>query len=291
MHPPTTIPPEQTTALPDHTQLPDRDGSIVENAQEHPQSNLLTDCLLPRLREIHPDEQFFVGCDVGIYWRYTEPVLDGCKAPDWYYVPNVPPMLEGKFRRSYVLWREPVKPLILIEYVSKDGSEEHDATPYKGKFWVYEQAVCAPYYAIFDAAKTSLEVYRLEAGRYQPQPANAAGRFPIEALRIELGLWEGRYRTMTGPWLRVWDADTGQMILLSEERAEAAEGIIDETRQLLNEETERAEAERKRADEEKRRAEDEKRRADSVQMTLTETQERLQKLAEKLRAQGIDPEA
>ena len=41
------------TGLPDHTQLPDKDGSIVTNFQEHHQSNLLTSCLLPRLRELH----------------------------------------------------------------------------------------------------------------------------------------------------------------------------------------------------------------------------------------------
>jgi Uma2 family endonuclease len=232
---------------------------------------------------VHPDEQFFIGCDVGIYWVYVNPVLDGCKAPDWFYVPNVPPMLDGKIRRSYVLWKEPVKPVILIEYVSGDGSAERDTTPYKGKFWVYEQAINASYYVIFDPWRSTLEVYRLVNGRYQLLPANAAGRFPIEPMGIELGIWEGSYRTITGPWLRVWDAETGEMILLSEERAEAAEAIIDETRQLLTEETERAEAERKRA-------EDEKRRADEVQTTLTDTQQRLQIMAEKLRALGLDPE-
>ena len=37
--------------------------------------------------------------------------LDGCRAPDWYYVPGVPPMLEGRMRRSYVRWQEIVAPL------------------------------------------------------------------------------------------------------------------------------------------------------------------------------------
>src|SRR4051812_40445769 len=34
---------------PDHLGLPDRDNSIVVNTQEHPQSNILTECLLPKL--------------------------------------------------------------------------------------------------------------------------------------------------------------------------------------------------------------------------------------------------
>lgn len=297
MHP-ATLPFEAWTELPDHTQLPDRDGSIVVNFQEHPQSNLLTDCLLPRLRELHPDGQFAVGCDVGIYWRFTPPaVLEGCKAPDWFYVPGVPPMLDGKRRRSYVLWREGLKPQLVIEYVSGDGSEEHDATPYTGKFWVYEQGICAPYYAIFDAEKVALEVYRLEGGRYRQLTANAAGRFPFKPLRVELGLWEGTYRGITGPWLRVWDGDTGKLMPLSEERAETAEALIDESRERLEEETERAESERKRADEaegqvveEKRRVEDEKKRADEEKRRADGADQRLQQLAEKLRALGIDPE-
>lgn len=316
---PATLTPEQRAELPDHTRLPDTDGSIVENTQEHPQANLLTDCLLPRLHVLHPDGQFAVCCDVGIYWSHTPPdVLQGCKAPDWFYVPGVPPMLHGEVRRSYVMWQEQAVPLILVEFVSRDGSEEHDQTPGKGKFWVYEQMIRAPYYAIFDGWRNTLEVYHLENGRYQRMEANQAGRYPIPQLRIELGLWQGTYRDITGPWLRVWDADTGKLIPLSEERAETAEALIDETRQMLSEETERAETERKRAEDEKRRAdaekaraeeqqrqaedekrradaekaraEDEKRRADAVEKTLTDAHLRLQQLAEKLRALGIDPE-
>ncbi len=270
MQPPTTLAPGQPPSLPDHTQLPESDGSIVENFQEHPQSNLLTDCLLPRLHEIYPNGQFAIGCDSGIYWRFTQPVLDGCKAPDWFLVPGVPPMLEGEPRRSYVLWQEAVRPLIVIEYVSGDGSIEYDVTPYSGKFWVYEQAICAAFYVIFDARKESLEVYRLDGGRYRPVAANTAGRFPIEPLGIELGIWVGTYRGMNFPWLRVWEAASGRMLLLSEERAETAEGLLDDARRLLEEETERAENERKRA---------------------TAADERARKLAEKLRALGGDPDA
>src|SRR5258708_2961381 len=161
MQPSATLAPGQPAAPPDHLHLPETDGSIVENNQEHPQANLLTECLQPRLREVYPNEQFCIGCDSGIYWRWTNPVLDGCKAPDWFLVPNVPPMLDGSFRRSYVLWQEVVKPLIVIEFVSGDGRVERDTEPYKGKFWVYEQGICASYYAIYEVEKASVEVFRL----------------------------------------------------------------------------------------------------------------------------------
>lgn len=88
-------------------------------------------------------------------------------APDWFYVPHVPPLLNGVFRRSYVLWQEIVAPLIAIEFVSGSGAEERDATPYQGKFWIYEQAIRIPFYAIFDA-------WQDLKGIYCPQPKNEA---------------------------------------------------------------------------------------------------------------------
>src|SRR5438309_9001580 len=76
------------TKLPTHLDLPDTDGKPVENELEHPQGTLLTQSILPVLEKIHPDGRFFVGNDVGFYWRLTEPVLDGAKSPDWSYVPG-----------------------------------------------------------------------------------------------------------------------------------------------------------------------------------------------------------
>jgi Uma2 family endonuclease len=263
MTPPSVLAPEsQPTALPDHTQLPEKDGSFVRNFQEPPQAEMLTGSLKPRLDEVHPDGQYCIGCDSGIYWRYTEPVLDGCKAPDWFYVPGVPPLLNGVVRRSYVLWHEAVHPAIVVEFVSGDGSEERDTTPYRGKLWVYERAICAGYYAIFEVEKPGVEVHKLEGGRYCQVEANPAGRYPIATLGIELGIWHGTFRGQELPWLRVWDAATGQLLPNTEEReasalyqaeqqrqrAETAEALRDEWQRMLHQEVERAEQERKRAE-------------------------------------------
>jgi hypothetical protein len=84
--------------LPDHTQLPESDGTFVKNFQEHPQSMLLTDALQPVLEQLHLDEQYCIGQDSGIYWRIAEPPEAperGAEAPDWFYVPNVPPLRNG----------------------------------------------------------------------------------------------------------------------------------------------------------------------------------------------------
>ncbi len=87
----------------------------------------------------------------------SDPPERGAEAPYWFYVPNVPPLVDGEIRRSYVLWREYMVPLIAIELASGNGSEERDKTLLSrtpegitqkpGKFWVYEQIIRIPYYA------------------------------------------------------------------------------------------------------------------------------------------------
>lgn len=57
----------------DHTQLPESDGTCVKNFQEHPQSLILTDSIGQILQQRHPDGQYAIGQDCGIYWRETEP--------------------------------------------------------------------------------------------------------------------------------------------------------------------------------------------------------------------------
>ncbi|MBW4622661.1 MAG: Uma2 family endonuclease [Cyanosarcina radialis HA8281-LM2] len=240
--------------LPDHKQLPESDGTFVKNFQEHPQSLLLTDSIYPVLNALHPDGRYAIGQDCGIYWRLTEPPECGAEAPDWFYVPNVPPLLNGERRRSYVLWKEIIAPLIAIEFVSGDGTEERDRTsPFAGdeskagKFWVYEQAIRVPFYAIYEVEKASVEVYELIGNRYQRCRPNQRGHYPIPQLGVELGIWQGEYLNQTLPWLRWWDSE-GNLLPTGDERANL---------------------EKERADLEKQRSE---------------------RLAAKLRDLGVDPE-
>ena len=68
----------------------------AQSALEAPQSNILYESFESRLDELHPDGRFMSGCNSGLYFDYTDPVLDGCRAPDWFYVPGVFAVLEGK---------------------------------------------------------------------------------------------------------------------------------------------------------------------------------------------------
>jgi Uma2 family endonuclease len=231
-----------TLTLPDHTQLPESDGTFVKNFQEHPQSILLTTSIAPILNALHPDGRYAIGQDCGIYWRLTDPPEQGAEAPDWFYVPNVSPLIDGQMRRSYVMWKEIVAPLIAIEFVSGDGSQERDRTSpltnesaKAGKFWVYEQAIRVPFYAIYEVQHAAVEVYELVANRYQRCSPNERGHYPIPPMGVELGIWQGRVMgDRTLPWLRWWDS-AGNLLLSAEERADREEQRADRLADKLRE--------------------------------------------------------
>ncbi len=218
---------------PDHTQLPDANGTFVKNFQEHPQSILLTTSIRPILENLHPDGQYCIGQDCGIYWRLPEtpePLEKGAVSPDWFYVANVPPTLNGQMRRSYVMWKELIAPFIILEFVSGDGREERDVTPYQGKFWVYERIIRPAFYGIYEVTKSRLEVYRHVEDQFQLMSPNERGNYPIPPLGIEVGIWPGIYQGVELPWLRFWQ-ENGNLLLAAEERAEIAQQEVAKERQ------------------------------------------------------------
>ncbi len=255
--------------LPGHRELPEENDEIVENFREAPQGVILDQGIWAILETRHPDRHFAIGHDCGIYWKLANPLYRGAVCPDWCYIPGVPPQLDGHYRRSYVLWKEHVKPLILIEYASDDGSKERDRTPYEGKFWIYEQAVQGAYYAIFVVETGELEVHKLQRDQYRRIAPNKRGHFPIEPLGLELGVWHGLFGNEIAPWLRWYDSD-GKMRLLAEERIEQ---------------------EFRRAENEKRKAKLLKSKAEEQQLRAEEQQRRAEQLAAKLRELGVDPDA
>lgn len=244
--------------FPDHTQLPESDGTFVfaeraegKNFQEHPQSIILTDSIGPVLQQLHPDGQYAIGQDCGIYWLETDPPEKGAEAPDWFYVPNVPPKLDGQIRRSYVLWREFMAPLIALEFASGNGEEERDITALSvstegevrkpGKFWVYERIIRIPYYGIYEINNGKLEVYRLIDGFYRLLAPNERGHYAIAPMGVELGLWQGNYQNQTQLWLRWWD-EQGNLLLIGDERAQLERSRTEQERQRAEQERQRAES-------------------------------------------------
>ncbi|MFN5611750.1 MAG: Uma2 family endonuclease [Pseudanabaena sp.] len=255
--------------LPAHKQLPDSDGTFVKNFQEHPQSIVLTSSIAPVLENLHPDGRYCIGQDSGIYWRMMEPPEKGAEAPEWFYVPNVSPLLDGEYRRSYVLWKEFVSPLIAIEFVSGNGSEERDTTPPSetekaGKFWVYEQAIRVPFYVIFDGFRDNLEAYHLLDSRYVKMQPNDRGHFAIAPMGVELGL----ILENGVSWLRWWD-ESGNLLLTGDERAIAEKQARLDAEAIANQQTAITDQER---------------------LAKQEAEQKAKRLAEKLRSLDINPD-
>lgn len=224
----------------------------VENIQQPPLAAALTDALGAAQR-IRPE--MLIGSNFGLVTGVDEATV--IKAPDWFYVPQVHSIPAGVVRRSYTPNLEGDPVAVVMEFLSADDNGElsiRTLPPY-GKLYIYEQILQVPTYVIYAPQRASLEVRCLQNGRYEPQAPNPFGRFWIPELELFLGVWQGERLAQTLHWLRWWDAD-GNLLLWSSEQAEA--------------ERQRAEAERQRAEAERQRAD---------------------RMAELLRAQGIDPDA
>jgi Uma2 family endonuclease len=271
------------SALPDHTQLPFEDDSVAKDFFEHPQSRLLTSTIEPWLNQRHPNHQYAIGQDSYIYWDITTPATLGAKAPDWFYVPDVPATLDGRWRKSYVLWQEHVLPVLVAEFVSGNGKEEHDATPRTGKFWVYEQGICARYYAIWQPAIPELKLFELVQGRFQQMTPNARRHYFHEPMGLELGLWQGSFAGCDQLWLRWWDA-AGRLLPTPEERAEQEHKIALAAQQQAEQAHQQAEQAQLQAEQARREAEQAHQQAERSKLEK-------HKLADKLRELGIDPDS
>jgi Uma2 family endonuclease len=208
-----------------------------------------------RLADVAAD-RIFTAADLNLYYDIAHPRW--YKRPDWFAVVGVPRFYsdDDDLRLSYVTWQEQVNPYIVVELLSPGTADEDlglvqaDPNAPPPKWQVYEQILRIPYYVVFDRYTENLQAFRLTEAGYVPITI-LDGRFTIPELGIGLGLWRGRFQGRVRDWLRFFDAD-GQWILTP------------------------LEVERERADQEQIRAERERLRAE--------------RLAELLRAQGIDPD-
>jgi hypothetical protein len=195
------------------------------------------------------------------------------------------------------MWKELVPPLLAIEFVSGNGSEERDDSPppedpneidpksgekkKAGKFWVYEQAVKIPFYAIYEESNAAVEVYHLVNGRYQLIKPNDRGHYPIPPMGIELGIQFGKEEAAI-PWLRFWDGD-GNLLLTGDERA------VVEMQARLQAEVERS-LEQKARQEAEAAGRILQGIAEQERLAKEKAEQKAQRLAERLRALGLDPD-
>ena len=241
--------------IPDISHIVTEDDAPVDNFQSEKQQRLLVE---PLYSSWSPEVPFVAAANVGIFYALKqEPIV-----PDTFLSLRVqmPQDWSQKQHRSYFVWEFGKVPEVCIEIVSNRKGDELGA-----KKELYAQ-IGVTYYAVFDPLEQIqqakqmhgelLRVWALVAGRYVELPPPLW----LETVGLGLRLWSGAFEEQTGLWLR-WCDQSEQIIPTGAERAEQAER--------------RANAEQERAEEESQRANLEQQRAD--------------RLAERLRAMGIDP--
>jgi Uma2 family endonuclease len=237
---------------PDVSKLITEDGAAVDNWASEKAQRLLTQSLYASWKA-PGGVSFVAAANVGLYSAIHRPPV----------VPDVMVSLDvelpadwwEKRNRCYLTWEFGKPPEIAVEIVSDRAGLELSA-----KLRQYARASVA-YYVVFDPqhqlSDTTLQCFALREGEYQ-----LLEHAWFDKLELGLALWRGTFEAREDAWLR-WVDSEGRLIETGEERAER---------------------EKDRAEREKDRAEREKDRADS------ET-ERARRLADKLRALGIDPDA
>ncbi|WP_430014884.1 Uma2 family endonuclease [Microcystis protocystis FBCC-A270] len=192
------------------------------------------------------------------------------KAPDWVYIPSVKPIPSGTIRRSYTPHIEGEIPTIVLEFISETEGGEYSINPHYpyGKWYFYEQILQVPVYGIFQPKTGELDVYCLVAGKYEQQLPDENNRYWIAEINLFLGVWQGKKAEVTAYWLRWWDK-SGNLLLWGNELVEQ---------------------EKQRTEQEKQRAEQEKQRAEQAELELEREQISRQRLVQKLKELGVNPE-
>ena len=175
------------------------------------------------------------------------------KAPDWVYIPSVYPVRLGEIRRSYTPYAEGDNPAIIMEFISATDATEYSIDPHYpyGKWHFYEQILKVPVYVIFHPKNAALGLYRLVDGEYQiMEPDKTENEIKL--------FWIESIGLFLGVWVGKKAEEYGNWLRW-----------WDRTGNLLLWGTELVEQQRQ----------------------LTEqAEQKAQKLAEKLRSQGVVPE-
>jgi hypothetical protein len=179
---------------------------------------MITLASLSLLRARRPDVQVFNELLVQYHYGRRRQVRQ--VVPDNMVVVHLEPI---RAYLSYALPLQPVAPFWVLNYVSPFPRRKE----YDEDFRRYEAELKVPYILVYRPDQQNLALYRHSGEKYLSVAANAAGRYTIPELELEMGLLEG--------WVRFWHR--GEQLLLPHELKQQ----IDQARQ------EEAEAKRRLA--------------------------------------------
>ena len=299
--------------LPTAEELPCSDETPVDNQLQNDIPNLLLSLLADLWAE---RDDWYFGVDMGVYYNPNQPAI----VPDGFLAVGVKHDTGERGRLSYVLWEEEyILPILSLEVISEKYNGE-----YEEKLRDY-QSLGILYYAIYNPFsgrrgrfknRQRLEVYKLVAGKYELLPSEN-NRVWLPEIGLALGYEYGEHIAWVREWL-YWYDESGNRYLTAQERAMNAEAIATQERlisaqerllaqqeRLAKEEAEaiaqqerlakeEAEAmaaqERLLAQEERRAKEEAEAIAQEERRAKEEAEEKAQRLAQRLRKLGINPD-
>jgi hypothetical protein len=241
-------------AITDEIDFPDASQLITED--DTPVDNFASAkqqrLLVSALYSAISGQVFLAEANVVVYHIFGQPPI----VPDVMvsFDVQVPPNWWDKENRCYLVWNFGKPPELVIEIVSnKVGNELTD------KFAIYEH-MRVSYYVVYDPSQqlsdTPLRLFELRGMHYTEMTDPW-----LEQVGLGLTLWTGEFEGRQDTWLRWRNAD-GDILLTGDEQAE----------------------------QERSRAEQERSRAEQAEQSASQAQARADRLAELLRAQGIDPD-
>ncbi len=199
--------------LPSAEDLPDSDDTPVDNELQ----DLIPSLLKAMLALIWSERMdWFFGVDMGIYYDPSEPAI----VPDGFLSIGVPRIVDTNLRLSYLLWKEPQVPTLVLEVVSQTRRKE-----YTQKKEEYAQLGIL-YYAIYNPLRKRqprLEIYQLQGGEYQLLSGEEP--FWLPGINLGIGRGEGTYQGITREWL-YWYNEQGERHLTPEEQLSLAQQQI-----------------------------------------------------------------
>ncbi|NER26935.1 MAG: Uma2 family endonuclease [Symploca sp. SIO1C4] len=198
-------------------------------------------------------EDFFIGANLTIYFSRQQLRNRDFRGPDFFLVKGI----QKQPRNAWVVWEENGKyPDVIIELLSNSTADTDRGI----KKNLYQDQFRTPEYFWFSPETLEFAGFRLVGTQYQPIAANNIGWLWSETLKLYLGISQGQLRYFTA---------SGERIPTPGEAAQQ---------------------EQQRAQQEQQRAQQEQQRAQQAELLLEQERQKVEKLAARLRAMGIDPE-
>jgi Uma2 family endonuclease len=248
--------------LPTADELPCSDDTPVDNELQE----LIPGLLKSILQILWADRMdWFFGIDMGVYYHPEQPAI----VPDGFLSLGVERFYDEELRPSYVLWEEQVVPSLVLEVVSVTPGRE-----YTSKLDQYAR-MGVLYYVIYNSKrrrKPKLEIYKLVNRRYELADSNP---FWMPEIGLGIGYERGEYGGLTRDWLYWYNEDNQRYPTPAEQIRQAQAQVAQEQAQVVQAQAQVAQAQAQVVEE---------------QAQVVQERDRANKLADRLRSLGIDPD-